>query len=160
MYIKLINMVGFSGSGDYGNATRSGSTLDVTEYRDSKYAKAFYAALLDPEAKTIKRKSGTKWPKRQHTLVYDAVPIRIQSKNVTAEMTLKTSPKSITSPDQWVCVLKPVLNASKTFHAQVSFPAPVIDKPSEIPVTMKQKRKTARLANIEGTRRYNNHRDW
>ena len=153
-------MVGFSGTGDFGNATRSGSTLDLTEYKDSKYAKAFYGALLDPEATTIKRKSGTKWTKRQHTLIYDSVPIRIQSKNVTSEMTLKTLSKSITSPDQWVSALKPVLNARKTFHAQVSFPSPVIDKPSEIPITMKQKRKTFRQASIGGARTYNNHRDW
>ena len=153
-------MVGFSGTGDYGNATASGSSLDITTYKDPKYAQGFYKALLDPEAKTIRRKSGTKHPKRQHVLIYDAITVRVQSKNVTNDMTLRTPVKSITSPEQWVVAMKPVLNARKTFHAQVSFPAPVVERPANIPMTMQQKRKQPRLANIEGNRRYNNHRDW
>ena len=153
-------MVGFSSNIYYGNATMNGSSLDATAYKDPKYAQAFYKALLDPEAETIRRKSGAKYPKRQHVLIYDAVSVRVRSKDVTNEMTLSTPVKSITSPEQWVIAMKPVLNARKTFHAQASFPAPVMEKPANIPMTMKQKRKQTCVANIEGKRQHNNHRDW
>ena len=146
--------------GPYGAATRVGSSQDATEYKSTKAAEAFYAALLNPEAKIIRRKSGAKHHKRQHKLVYNAKFSTIRHSELTDEMHLVTNPKTITSPDQQVHVLIPVLNARATFHAQTDYPAETYQIDGKPPVTMSQKRKEYQQANVEGTRRWNRHRDW
>ena len=150
----------FFRTGSYGNAAKPGSSLDATVYKSTKAAEAFYAALLDPEATTIRRKSGTKYPKRQHKLIYNAKFSAIRYNALTKDMQLVTNEKTITSPDQWVHVLIPILNASATFHAQTDIPRETYRIEGKPPVTMSQKRKEEKNADVEGARRHNRHHDW
>ena len=147
-------------TGAYGLATKTGSANDLTPYSGTKAAQSFHAALLDPNATTIRRKSGTKWPKLQHKLIYNARFASIQHKHLTDEMELLTNVKTITSPDQYVNVLIPVLNAKATFHAQTDYPRETYTISGKPPMTMSQKRKEDRTANVMGLRRWNRHRDW
>ena len=148
-------------TGAYGCATKVGSSEDATSYKSTKAAETFHAALLDPNATTIRRKSGTKWPKRQHVLIYNSEFACVRFSDVTPEMDLITNEKTITSPSQKVHVWRPRFNARATFHAQTSYPYPVAENlPSPPPVTTSQHRKSFRSADIEGRRRHNKDRDW
>ena len=146
--------------GPLGLATTAGSVNDATEYKSTKAAEVFYAALLDPNATTIRRKSGTKWPKLQHTLVYDADFVSVRAKDVTSEMHLVTPEKSIVSPEQWVHAYRRRLNARSTFHAQISHKSEVCRIEGKAHMTMTQKRKTEHRANVDGAKCYNKDRDW
>jgi len=146
--------------GPLGLATTVGSSNDATEYKSTKAAEAFYAALLDPTATTIRRKSGTRWPKLQHTLVYDAQFVCVRAKDVTPDMQLMTSEKSIASPEQWVHAYRRRLNARSTFHAQISHQSEVCRIGGKAPMAMTQKRKTDHRANVDGAQRWNKNRDW
>jgi hypothetical protein len=147
-------------TGVYGLATKPGSADDATEYKSTKAAEVFYAALLDPNATTIRRKSGTKWPKLQHTLVYDADFVSVRAKDVTSEMHLVTPEKSIVSPEQWVHAYRRRLNAKSTFHAQISHKSEVCRIEGKAHMTMTQKRKTEHRANVDGVQHWNKDRDW
>lgn len=147
-------------TGVYGLATKAGSADDATEYISTKAAQTFYAALLDPNATTIRRKSGTKWPKRQHKLVYNTRFSTIRYGDVTKDMELITNEKTITSTDQRVHVLIPVLNAKATFHAQTSYPYETYSISGKPPMTTTQKRKSLHRANVDGSQRWNKDRDW
>jgi hypothetical protein len=145
--------------GRYGLATRPGSANDLTEYRSTKRAKAFYDALLDPDAQTIRRKSGESYPKRQHGLIYRYSFKDVYLSDVTKEMSVVTRVGKNPEPDIMVRVTYPVLDAKRTFQLQTTYPGELItgDAPS---VNTYQKRKLFNHADVEGKRKSNRHRDW
>ena len=114
-------MVGFdlSSTAFYGNATRNGSTHDMTRYRDSKYATRFYQSLLDPEANIIRRKSGVKVPKRKHVVIYRTVRKYIRPAELTKDMVTCIPRKDAEKmTDGVIPIMANVVDARRTYYAQ------------------------------------------
>ena len=157
-------MVGFdlSSTAFYGNATRNGSTHDMTKYRDSKYAARFYQSLLDPDATTIRRKSGVKVPKKKHVVIYRTVRKYIRPAELTKDMVTCIPRKDAERmTDGFIPIMVNVVDTRRTFHAQTD-PEYELYSPAyeKAPVTMTRRSRAPTPADIEGLRRHNNHRDW
>lgn len=146
----------------YGNATISGSTHDLTCYMDKKYAARYYQSLLDPEATIIRRKSGTKVPKRQHVIIYRTELRYVRPSQLTEAMVTCIPRKdALKITDGFIPILQNVIDTKRTFHAQTDPTyevfVPAYDK---APVTITKKTRVATPANIQGNKRHNRHRDW
>ena len=157
-------MVGFdlSSRDSYGNATIRGSIHDKTVYRDSKYAARFYQALLDPEAKSIRRKSGVKVPKRKHVIIYRAVRSYVRPSELTKDMVTCIPRKDAERlTEGFVPIMSNVIDTRRTFHAQTDPEYESYSPPYEkAPVTMVMRTRARTPADIQGMRRHNHHRDW
>tara|TARA_A200000113_G_scaffold225837_1_gene248248 strand:- start:2193 stop:2657 length:465 start_codon:yes stop_codon:yes gene_type:complete len=145
--------------GKYGMATLSGSSNDATVYKNIKHAKSFYAALLDPAAESIRRKSGVSYKKHQHGLIYRYDYKQIALSDVTKEMHVLSRVTKNTEPDTIVRAGYPVLDAKRTFQLQTTLPGELVTSPPPAVNTI-QKRKGFNIANIEGIRTHNRQRDW
>ena len=145
--------------GKYGMATLSGSSNDATVYKNTKYAKSFYAALIDPSAESIRRKSGTSYKKHQHGLIYRYDYKQIALGDVTKDMLVLSRVSKNAEPDTIVRVGYPVLDARRTFQLQTTLPGELVTSAPPAVNTI-QKRKSSNLANIEGIRTHNRNRDW